>query len=284
VDSAPPSLSDPPDREHGASSNAAAALSERPTRPFAVSGPPRLQLAFGARLTATPEIDKPPQPPQMAAWEQRAGDSRASEQPVVEQTVSVKARAARAVAEDAADLRQSPEQSGLAAGPPDRTQSAPAVEVEPHRTAAPDKAAHPTPAREAPAAPPLARDIRVEVAGGGDRKVEVRLVERAGEVHFAVRTPDDRLAGNLREHLPLLSTRLEQSGFRADGWHTNAGGSERRLELDAAAAGSGENQDPGRRQNGDQHHGGERRHERPEQPVPADEKGTVFEWLMTSLQ
>ena len=43
--------------------------------------------------------------------------------------------------------------------------------------------------RSDPKPPSTARDIKLEVSGA-DRKVEVRLVERAGEVHFAVRTPD----------------------------------------------------------------------------------------------
>src|SRR5205085_2613427 len=100
---------------------------------------------------------------------------------------------------------------------------------------------------ETPKTPPVARDIRLEFAGA-DRKVEVRLMERAGEVHFAVRTPDDRLAGALREDLPSLSSRLEQSGFRAEGWHggTDAGG-ERRLDVPTSQS-SADGRESGQRQ------------------------------------
>lgn len=76
------------------------------------------------------------------------------------------------------------------------------------------------PAEPAPAPEPLkasgaARDIRFEVAGG-DRRVEVRLMERGGEVQVTVRTPDSRLAGTLRENLPVLTSRLSESGFRTE--------------------------------------------------------------------
>jgi hypothetical protein len=62
-----------------------------------------------------------------------------------------------------------------------------------------------------------ARDIQFRVNQGGQR-VDVRLTERGGEVHVSVRTPDAQLAGSLREDLPVLSAKLEQSGFRAETW------------------------------------------------------------------
>jgi hypothetical protein len=68
----------------------------------------------------------------------------------------------------------------------------------------------------ASAAGPL-RDIQFRVNQGGQR-VDVRLTERGGEVHVSVRTPDAQLAGTLREDLPLLSAKLEQTGFRAETW------------------------------------------------------------------
>ncbi|GEM_PF-3269576 len=66
-----------------------------------------------------------------------------------------------------------------------------------------------------------ARDIRLQV-GAGERTVDVRVSERAGEVQVAVRTADSRLAGTLRDDLPVLAARLEQSGFRAEVGHPPA--------------------------------------------------------------
>jgi hypothetical protein len=80
---------------------------------------------------------------------------------------------------------------------------------------------------ELPAEPvkpaPVARDLRFELSGG-DRKVEVRLTDRGGEVHVAVRTGDAQLAGDLREDLPALAARLEQGGFRAETWRPGQDG------------------------------------------------------------
>jgi hypothetical protein len=186
--------------------------------------------------------------------------------------------------------------------PPEDTDDAPAAEPEPamaaptppresmpHETldtSPPEKpAARPVAAPEPPPKPsPVARDIRLEVGGAGP-KVEVRLVERAGEVQLAVRTGDERLAGTMREHLPLLSSRLEQSGFRADQWRAaESGAPERRLDVHSAAESSGRAPDhnPGG--------GRERREDQPQRRQPAGEptkpkeKGSAFEWLMQSLR
>jgi hypothetical protein len=69
----------------------------------------------------------------------------------------------------------------------------------------------------APAAAPT-REIQLQLHQG-EQRVDVRLTEHGGEVRVAVRTPDQQLAGALRADLPALSTRLEQTGFRAETWH-----------------------------------------------------------------
>jgi hypothetical protein len=140
--------------------------------------------------------------------------------------------------------------------------------------AAPAESARP---KEGPALPPgydpaktpgAARDIRLEVSAG-DQRVEVRLTERAGEVHVAVRTPDGHLAGALREDLPALSSRLNESGFRAETWHPGASG------------------DTEWQQNGREHQHGQ---QPPPQPrVPQEqpnhtEKGKDFKWFMSTLR
>lgn len=145
-----------------------------------------------------------------------------------------------------------------------------------------------SPRRAAPLPAPVARDIRLEV-GEPDRKVELRVVERGGEVRVAVRTPDDRLADGLREQLPSLASRLEQHGFRADEWKAAAaGGTERRLDVDAPAAGS---DNTGQQQGQPQERGQERRDSEPRPHGDAEqqsrrqkEKGNPFAWLMESLR
>jgi hypothetical protein len=135
------------------------------------------------------------------------------------------------------------------------------------------KALLPEPGRIEPEAPGLkiqempkaqaAREIRLAV-DGGERRVEVQLTERAGEVRVAVRTPDVRLAGEIRENLPNLSSRLEQTGYRMENSHDSR---------DA------------------QHQSGQDGREHPQRQQPAQEelprrkqKGKSFEWLMSSLR
>lgn len=111
------------------------------------------------------------------------------------------------------------------------------------------------------------------------------MVERAGEVQLAVRTPDDGLAGALREHLPLLSSRLEQSGFHADQWRAaEAPGVERRLDVRPSSESAG--QPPDHRGGGGEREQRDdtRRPQPPEERRQAKQKGTAFEWLMQSLR
>jgi len=134
----------------------------------------------------------------------------------------------------------------------------------------------------------MARDIRFELAGAG-RRVEVRLEERAGEVRVSVRTPDGALADTLRDHLPGLSARLEQSGLRADQWRAaDAFGGTRPLEMPGLAGGtasegrqhqSGSRGDPAPREQS-----GRQREPRGEGQSNRNQKGKSFAWLISSLE
>ena len=141
----------------------------------------------------------------------------------------------------------------------------------------------------APEQPPpaAARDIRLEVNGGGQR-VEVRLMERGGEVHVAVRTPDAHLADSLREDLPALSSRLTESGFRTETWRPGAsGGPEWHRQAELSAAGSPQDSSGQSRQNGRQQQPGDQppaRQKVPEEQLYRKEKGKDFEWFMSTLR
>jgi len=94
----------------------------------------------------------------------------------------------------------------------------------------------PEPSTPQPAAASTAHDIKLELNGGGQR-VEVRLTERDGDIHVAVRTPDARLSDALREDLPALTAKLEQSGLRADAWQPGSAAGERRaVEAETGSA------------------------------------------------
>jgi hypothetical protein len=130
----------------------------------------------------------------------------------------------------------------------------------PSRTEAP-AAERPTPATESPNAQEAAskgpvRDITLEL-GAGAQKVAVRLAERQGELHVAVRTPDPALNADLRRELPALAERLEQSGFRAETWRPEAAPQRH----PAGTSGGNLSQDP----SGEERRGGEQREQQEQQ-------------------
>lgn len=156
--------------------------------------------------------------------------------------------------------------------------------------AAPTPAPGPSPAttiRNAPGtsepAGPVAHDIKLELSGAGPR-VEVRLVERAGEVHVAVRTPDGRLAEAMRDDLPALAARLEQSGFHGNEWRTGAaGGGQRTVEIGRTGGAREFQEDPGGR--GQQQPGQDEGQERQRPPAPpAGSRNKEFASLISSLR
>ena len=129
----------------------------------------------------------------------------------------------------------------------------------------------------------VAHDIKLELAGTGPR-VEVRLVERAGEVHVAVRTPDGKLAQAMRDDLPSLAARLEQNGFHGSEWRAGAAsGGQRTIEITPPGRSAPEmGGDPGRR---GQQQGQEQDQER-ERPRthPNGSRNTEFASLVSALR
>jgi hypothetical protein len=128
------------------------------------------------------------------------------------------------------------------------------------------------------------RDIKLDLAAG-DQRVEVRVEDRGGELRVAVHTPDERLAGDLREHLPLLSSRLEQTGLRTDSWHAGAAGERLRTAetgSPADAQSQGGHSNPQSRER--QQDAPPRRPQPPPEASPEGEKGNDFAWLMEALR
>jgi hypothetical protein len=71
--------------------------------------------------------------------------------------------------------------------------------------------------RETKSAGPL-RDVSLQFQNAAQERVDVRLSQRAGELHVAVRTPDGELARGLGQSLPELVERLQETGFRTETW------------------------------------------------------------------
>jgi hypothetical protein len=68
-------------------------------------------------------------------------------------------------------------------------------------------------------------DISLKLTSKDQAPVQVRLSERAGELHVSVRTPDTGLTRGLRDGLSDLIGHLEHNGYRAESWQPAGSGS-----------------------------------------------------------
>jgi hypothetical protein len=118
------------------------------------------------------------------------------------------------------------------------------------------------------------------------QRVDLRLTERQGQVHISVRTPDERLSGVLRDNLPSLSTRLEDSGFHTWTWHPGLATEPESSR--PSLTGSGVSPDGGDPQKHPQENqqGQPDQQERPsrQKPGPEGKQRKEFSWLFQSLQ
>jgi hypothetical protein len=136
-----------------------------------------------------------------------------------------------------------------------------------------------------PDAPKVAsgpREIKLQL-NGGEQRVEVRMTERGGDVHVAVRASDPHLAGLLREDLPDLSARLEQNGFRTGNWHTGGFALADRIGGTDSSATSAQDQEGRSGGERGQQGGREQQSKDPHDPNRKDDRKD-FEWLFTSLR
>lgn len=69
----------------------------------------------------------------------------------------------------------------------------------------------------APASEPV-KNVRLQLAGDNNQRVDIRLVDVGGEMRVSVRAGDSKLAQTLQEHIPDLSNRLNQQSVRAEVW------------------------------------------------------------------
>ena len=67
-------------------------------------------------------------------------------------------------------------------------------------------------------APEPARNFSLRITGADHERVDIRLMDRGGDIRVAVRTPDADLTRNLRSGVSELAGRLEQSGYHTEIW------------------------------------------------------------------
>ena len=261
-----------------------AALPAEPlVRPVSAATADRGEVAFVAHLrpAATAELDEPTAPPAPRP------ESAAVEKPVTPE------RLARSLAEAREPQpRPEPQASPAHVTPQWTAPVGPRVQA----AALPIPESRPEPAQPAPMlAPPAspkpdappsasAREIKLEVTGG-EQRIEVRLSDRGGEVTVAVRTPDHQLAGSLRENLPQLTARLNESGLRS--FEPAAVASPEARQTSETPSGSLRQDQHQQQQNPDpQGDAEQRRHRQPEQTQPHNpkQKGNDFAWLMSTLR
>ena len=90
-------------------------------------------------------------------------------------------------------------------------------------------------------------NISLRLSNAEQGSVQVRLSERAGELHVSVRTPDTGLTRGLRDGLPELMGRLQVNGYRAETWQPggNGGNPGQDRGYDAPSHGNSQQRDGG---------------------------------------
>ncbi|MDQ6707083.1 MAG: hypothetical protein M3Z85_14050, partial [Acidobacteriota bacterium] len=112
------------------------------------------------------------------------------------------------------------------------------------------------------------RDISFRLVDGSKEQVEVRLLERAGELRVSVRSADPQLNTELRNGLGDLAGKLEKTGFRTETWHP---AQEHTKSAESAQTGNS-NREPEPRQ-----HAGEQQH--PERRAPRGVRKMRPRWV-----
>ena len=153
--------------------------------------------------------------------------------------------------------------------------------------APPPRPAVAVPAERDSTAPPASAsgNIQVELTDGGQR-VQLRVEDRGGDVRVAVHTADPRLAGALREDLPALAARLEQSGFHTETWHGGgapASGGQRLAETAARSAGQPSQEQSNPQRQGQQQEPRQGKPRPLENPPDGKSDRKDFTWLFTSI-
>ncbi|MCU1272941.1 MAG: hypothetical protein JWO48_372 [Bryobacterales bacterium] len=120
-------------------------------------------------------------------------------------------------------------------------------------------------------APGSVRDISLKLTSKDQAPVQVRLSERAGELHVSVRTPDAGLTRGLRDGLSDLVGHLEHNGYRTESWQPNGNRSSSphdQAQDSPSHNNSSQQQNAGGSGNGSRQQQNARDHQEPETQTP----------------
>lgn len=210
---------------------------------LASNAPAAAELAFAARLrkpdpapdvgvagVSRDESTRPKAPADAKATAAPAenGASALPEMPESASASPLAAVAARSATRASQENRSERDEPVRAGQPDPKVDSSAPLPAVPSRDVSP---AHPSEARESsaprtvepepPPPTPAPRDVSLRLADG-QRSVDIRMAERAGEIRVMVHTPDRDLANSLRGDLPDLVGKLRLSGFQAETWRPAA--------------------------------------------------------------
>jgi hypothetical protein len=106
-------------------------------------------------------------------------------------------------------IEEASSHAGTAAGVSGSGSTVASKTAGPGETVAPDPLSRPT--------APM-RDISVRVESAQGQNVDIRIVQRAGDLQIAVKSDDTNTTQGLRQGLTELSNRLNESGYQAETW------------------------------------------------------------------
>lgn len=251
------------------------------TAPSAAAG----DLAVAARVQPAAETPAPAPSadPAVAARVQPATETPQPARPAQHEPAAGPAADSKKAIESAAD--------GAAAVPPVAGSSGaqlasygqgfaqpqgPAAQAAAPAAPAPPAAPQAIPEPQPKAASTPLKDISIQVAQPGTQKVEVRVVQQSGELRVAVRTGDSDLAHGLQQNLSDLVGRLQETGFRAEGWRPGASSAQPAAVLDSRTSpGSSRNGDSQSDSGGSQGQEGQRRQNQSQRPAWVEELDRV---------
>jgi len=189
-------------------------------------------LAFAARLTAEPATGSEQSQPQQAQPRAASQPTHASAAPAgteadavtAAQTAAQSSFSGHSGAEQGGEQPQKAEQRSFT------TQAAAwehANAARPETVSTPAEPAESRVAEVEPQTPATSnnapvRDVRMQLTGSENQRVDVRVMDRGGELRVSVRADDPALVRSLRDNMDDLSTRLDQAHFRSEVWAPRA--------------------------------------------------------------